>query len=146
MSVDISGFGVGVHLVASNTFPAGIQLSQFADDADPVDIPQIEIAGTAMGVNGDLIKWSNAVPLPVNISVIPESEDDSNLRDLLAQNQASKGRNPARDVLTLVVVLPSGLRTTYSSGYITAGPTSPSVASAGRLKTNTYNFVFENSN
>jgi len=34
---DISVFGIRVQLVASETFPAGISLTQFADDADPFD-------------------------------------------------------------------------------------------------------------
>jgi len=47
MTIDVSGFGLGVHLVASNTYPVGLPLSAFADDADPMDIPGIELAQVA---------------------------------------------------------------------------------------------------
>ena len=144
MSIDISGFGVGVHIVASSTFPQGFQVSQFADDSDPIDIPSIEIAGTAMGLNGDLITWTTAVPVPVNISTIPSSDDDINLSILASGNQAGRNKRPARDTITLVVVYPDETRAVYTNGVLTSAPPGKSIASSGRQKTNTYNFMFEN--
>lgn len=73
---DISGVGLRVTIVASNTFPSGITITQFADDADPFDVPSMQLADKAMGLNGDLITWSKASPLTPTINVIPGSEDD----------------------------------------------------------------------
>ncbi len=144
MSEDISGFGLKVNVIASVTFPAGLLLTQFADDADPFDLPSIQIADKAMGVNGDLITWSKANPLPVNISVIPNSADDRNLSVLLEANRVGSGKNSARDTITLVAVYPDGRTITFANGKITDGPNGNSISSGGRMKSKTYMFTFEN--
>ena len=76
---NIGGFGFKAILTASETFPVGIQLTQFADDADPFDSPVIKIRDTAMGLNGDLLAWGKAVPIPITFNIIPHSDDDLNL-------------------------------------------------------------------
>ena len=67
---DITGFGLAIVLTASVTFPAGMAITSYADDSDALDVPSIKIAETAMGLNGDGIKWSKAVMNPITISVI----------------------------------------------------------------------------
>ena len=144
MANDISGFGLQLWLVASETYPAGFPITQFADDGDPLDIPSITIAESAMGVNGDMVKWSKAAPITVNISVIPSSVDDQNLSILYDANRVAKGKRGARDVLTLSGVYGDGRTVTLLEGIITGGMPADSVASAGRLKSKTYSFTFEN--
>lgn len=141
---DISGFGLRINLVASVTFPAGIVITQFADDTDPADMASIEVRGSAMGVNGDLITWSNANPLPLVLAVIPGSEDDRNLSVLLEANRAGKGKQGALDVITATIIYPDGSAAQYTEGVITAGIAGKPVASSGRIKTPTYTFAFEN--
>ncbi len=143
MSNDVSGFGVRARLVASVTFPAGITVTQFADDADPVDAPSQQVADKAMGVNGDMVVWSKANPLLVTLNVIPNSDDDKDLAVLLNANRPARGKFPARDEITLVVMNPDGSSTTYVRGVITDGMPGQSVASAGRFKSKSYAFAFE---
>lgn len=140
---DVSGFGSTVRVVASNTFPAGFTVSQFADDTDPFDIPNLVIADSAMGVNGDLVVWTTANPITMTLAVIPDSEDDRNLAVLLEANRAGRGKNPARDEITLSAIYPDGRAIVLSPGKITAGLPGNSVASAGRFKSKPYTFVFE---
>lgn len=142
---DITGYGVAINLVASNTFPTGLQISQLADDADVLDMPSIKIGETAMGVNGDLVKWARAVTNPVVISVIAGSQDDINLGILANANRVSQGQTSARDVITLTVVYPDGTTNTFSNGAITDAMFGKSISSAGRLKTKAYAFSFQNS-
>ena len=141
---DISAFGIRVRLVASNTFPAGIDITQFADDGDSLDVPQQQIADKAMGVNGDLITWSKANPLLLNINVIPATDDDRNLSVLLEANRAARGKRPARDVITLTAIYADGSTQTWSNGAITDGTPGKALASSGRIKTKMYAFAFEN--
>lgn len=143
MPYDISGFGIRARLVASSTFPAGISITQFADDGDSVDVAAQEIAATAMGVNGDLVVWSRANPLPLVINVIPNSEDDRNLQVLFEANRVGRGKTGARDVITITATYPDGRSTTWSGGVLTNGMASNSVANAGRLKSKPYTFSFE---
>lgn len=141
---DISAFGIRVRLVASVTFPAGIDITQFADDADSLDVPQQQIADKAMGVNGDLVTWSKANPLLVTLNIIPASDDDRNLSVLLEANRVARGKRGARDVITLTAVYPDGTTQTWSLGRITDGMPGKALASSGRMKTKPYMFAFEN--
>jgi hypothetical protein len=140
---EISGFGLQVNVIASRTFPSGILLTQFADDADPFDMPAIQIADKAMGLNGDLIVWSKAAPLEVTLNLIPDSEDDRNLAALAEANRISKGKNAAGDVITMTAVYPDGRTLTLTTGKLTNAVPASAVASAGRKKTKAYTFAFE---
>lgn len=141
---DISGNGIEVTITASNTFPNGFTVTQFADDADPVDMASIQIADSAMGLNGDLITWSVASKLPMVLNLIPNGEDDRNLSVLAEQNRAGKGKVTAKDVITAVVSYADGSSVTMTGGHISDAMFSKSVASAGRIKTKAYTFNFEN--
>jgi len=141
---DISAFGIRVQLVASVTFPAGITLTQFADDGDSLDVPQQQIADKAMGVNGDLIVWSKANPLNVTINIIPGSEDDLNMSVLLEANRVARGKRGARDTITLTAIYPDETTQTWSLGRITDGIPGKALAASGRMKTKPYMLTFEN--
>lgn len=141
---DISGYGLRVQLVASVTFPAGITLEQFADDVDPVDSASIQIRDKAMGINGDLITWSKATPIPMVTALIPGSEDDRNMAVLFEANRTGKGKAGARDIITATIIYPDGNTLTLLQGVITDGPAGRGVGSGGRLKTSAYTFAFEN--
>lgn len=143
MSQDISGFGLQINIVASVTFPTGFIVTQFADDGDPFDLPSIQIADKAMGLNGDLITWSKASPLLVTINVIPGSDDDKNLSIVFDANRVGRGRKPVRDSITMTGIYPNGNTITLTAGKITDGMFGNAVASAGRLKTKAYMFAFE---
>jgi hypothetical protein len=142
--MDISGFGLKARLVASVTFPNGVDLTQFADDADPLDAPSLQIRDKAMGLNGDLLTWSKANPLIATLNLVPGGEDDDNLAVLFEANRVGKGKQAARDEITLTLIYPDTTSVTLNNGAITDGMPTNSVASAGRLKTKAYAFAFEN--
>jgi len=144
MSQDISGFGLQINLKASQTFPTGIVLTQFADDQDPFDSPSIQILDKAMGLNGDMVSWSKANPIMASVSVIAGSDDDKNLSVLLEANRVGKGKNSVRDVITMTAIYPDGRTLTYAEGKISDGMPGNSVSSSGRMKSKTYQFAFEN--
>lgn len=143
MAQDISGFGASVRLIASTTFPVGVTITQWADDADPFDAPSVQIADKAMGVNGDMVSWSKANPMLVTLNVIPGSGDDTNLQALFNANRVAKGKRGARDAITLLVTYPDGKVISYNRGKITDGMPGNSISSAGRLKSKAYAFAFE---
>jgi hypothetical protein len=143
MSFDISGFGLQINITASNTFPAGFVVTQFADDSDPIEASDLEIMDKAMGLNGDLIYWKAPKPIEVKISVVPGSDDDANLEILFEANTARKGAQASTDEIDMTLCYPDGRIITLTGGAITGGAPFPGVASAGRQKTRTYGFVFE---
>ena len=140
---DISAIGFTLVLRASETFPSGFTITEVADDADPFDIPAVEIASTAMNVNGDLIAWSAPAPMTPTINVVPGSESDKNLAILWDANRAARGKRHARDVITLVASYPDGSTKTFSEGKMTSGNPGGSIASSGRIKSNAYAFAFQ---
>lgn len=144
MTTDVSGFGFQIDLQASKTFPQGLHLTQFADDADPFDTPAIAMADKAMGLNGDLIVWSKATPIDVTISIIPGSDDDKNLSILAEANRVGKGKASARDVIGLTGIFPAGTNLTFTNGRLITAPIGSSIASSGKQKTKAYTFTFEN--
>lgn len=141
---NISGFGLIVNVLASNTFPVGLILTEWADDSDPFDLPSLQIADTAMGLNGDLIGWSKPNPIKLTLNVIPQSFSDLNLAVLLEANRVGRGKTGARDIITLTAIYPNGSPIILTNGMITDGIPGSPVASAGRLKSKSYQFAFEN--
>lgn len=140
---DVSAIGFTLVLQASETFPEGFTISEVADDADPFDIPSIDIATAAMNVNGDMVTWSSPNPILPTINVIPGSDSDKNLNILWDANRAARGKRHSRDVLTLVASYPDGSTKTLSNGKMTSGTPGGSIASAGRIKSNAYGFAFQ---
>lgn len=141
---NISGFNAEVRLLSTVTFPGGIVLTQFADDSDPIDIPNLQVGETAMGLNGDLITWSRANPIVLNIAVIPGSEDDQNLAVLLEVNRPGRGKIMPIDIITLNISYPQGNVVQFINGAITEGAPVSSVVSTGRMRSKVYSFSFEN--
>lgn len=140
---NISGFGLIVNVMGSNTFPVGFPVTQFADDSDPFDIPSVKIADTSMGLNGDLIVWANANPIKITMSLIPGSDDDILMGILFEANRVGRGKIGARDIISLQGIYPDGRVIALFQGAITDGMPGNSVSSSGRLKTKVYGFSFQ---
>ncbi|MBG6031445.1 hypothetical protein I5E97_10320 [Proteus hauseri] len=140
---DISATGLSLIIQASNTFPAGIPITTFADDGDPLDLPAVDITQTAVDINGNLVSWSAPTPQTVTINVLAGSEEDENLAILLDANTARRGRRHTSDIITLVASYGDGSMTTARNGRMTNGSRGNSVASAGRLKSKQYTFIFQ---
>ena len=141
---NISGFGVRAWLQASSTFPQGFAITQYADDTDVIDFQSVTIAETAKGVNGTKYSWSTANPILCTIAVGPATVDDNNLSNLFQSNFPAPGGENANDVITLSIVYPDNSTGIYTGGSITDGTPGKSIAQSGRLKSQVYNFSFEN--
>jgi hypothetical protein len=145
MSINIGGFGTKLRLIASVTFPTGIDISQFSHDADPLDIPAMIIAGAEMGANGDMANWNIANPLAANFSVFAKTDDDKNLAVLFEANRVAKGKKGANDIITLTALYPDGSTVTFDGGVLIQGMPADAIASGeAKTKSKTYNFMFEN--
>lgn len=141
---NISGFGLELRILASVTFPQGILITQFADDTDGLDVPNLQVGDSAMGLNGDLIVFSKANPIKINISVIAGSQDDQNLSVLLEVNRPGRGKVLPIDIITANITYAQGNFVQLINGAIMDGSPFSAVASSGRLKSKVYTMVFEN--
>jgi hypothetical protein len=140
--VNASGFGTSVNIKASNTFPQGFSLTQFADDADSLDMPALTIAESGMGLNGTHVVWSRPGVLDVTINLIPNTVDDDNCAALVEANRVAEGKRGARDAITMVVSYPDGSTTTLGAGIVVSGIPMKGISQAGRIKTRPYTFRF----
>lgn len=140
---NISGFGLLGNLTASKTFPNGVEISKFADDSDPLDAPDLEVADTAFGLNGDMVTWSRPTGIEIIVSVLPNSDEEANLAALVEANRVAKKKPGARDVIGLVLAYPNGDTAICSTGVVVTGPVVQAVASTGRMKTRQFKFRFE---
>lgn len=140
---DISHTGTILTVAASNT-TAGVPVPviDFPKDTDPVTSDDVTIGGFEVGTNGDPIGWSEANPVNITVSVIPNSASHIFLHQLMQQNRPEKGKRPANDVITLNRVLPSGSVLSAKKGKLIQGPAMVSQASSGRLNTVSYQFMF----
>jgi hypothetical protein len=141
---NISGFGLSVTIYASTTFPTGVTITEFADDADPLDTPELDLADTAMGSNGDMVTWSRPQGIEVTLNVIATSEDDTNLAQIFEANRIGKNKKSAQDQITLAASYPQGGQANASPGVMVTGTALPAVQSSGRYKSRSYRFKFEN--
>jgi hypothetical protein len=144
MSNDVSGVGSVANIIASQTFPVGFPLNQFAEDIDPFDFPSVQIGNAVMGANGDLQTWSSAIALPCKLSAIIGSEGDIALQTIAKNNLAGKGKANVNDNITIVIIYPDATTATFTGGKITEAMFGKSMAGTGRLKTRSYSFLFEN--
>ena len=138
-----SSFGVKGNVTASKTFPNGFSLSAFADDADPLDAADLQVADAAVGVNGDMIVWSRPGMIEITVAVIFGSVDDQNLDALLDANRVAKGKTSANDVCNVSYTYPSGMTVNMGPGIIKSGVIVPKISSNGRIMTRHYVFQFE---
>lgn len=142
----ISANGLAVSLAASVSGITGV-LTDFADDADGFDSPSTAIAESAMGLNGNHVFWKTANPIPVNLSVIPNSPSDRLLSTLYHLNRVGDGKDAVSDIITLTFEYPAiadAIPIVCSQGIIVSGTPLNSAASGKRIKTKVYNFMFGN--
>lgn len=140
---NVSATGIKMRLVASLTFPAGFDITQFADDGDPLNSENLTIAETAAALNGDLVAWGKPNVIPLTIAVLPDTDEDRNLSILWNVNRIGKNKVAVQDVITIVVTYPNGDQKILSNGVMISGPALNSGSSEGRLKTKEYEFSFE---
>jgi hypothetical protein len=144
MPQDISSTGLSYRVVATSTYPNGVTITEVADGTDPLDIPEVQIADSAMTANGTLVYWSAPKPIPIKVAVVPGSEDDIALQYLFDANRAAKGKRVARDAVSFICNYPDGATVTLSGGHCGAYMPGRSATSAGRYKDSVYSFTFEN--
>jgi hypothetical protein len=144
MSVDISAMGIKATLRAVPSYPVGFTMTQFADDGDSLNVPDMTIMSHAMGVNGDMVVWRTAVPCQVDINLIPGTDDCNNMENLFKLNLTQKNKVSSKDLITLTIEHPNGKVDVLTNGYIIAGKPIQDYSANGRAKTRTFRLVFEN--
>jgi hypothetical protein len=140
--IDVSGFGSSVTVIATGSFPQGFQITEFADDKNPIEAKEIEPTGFEMLYDGSLFAFDKAAAVLVDVSVVAGSEDDINCKILLQARKGSPKIIPLPDVTSIVIANPNNGTVTLSGGTIISGPLVDTVLPSGRKQGNTYSFAF----
>lgn len=141
--VILSGFDTKLTLIATFTFPSGINLNSMTKETDPLDVPVTDIAGNVMTINGEIGVFSMSGQIDVKYTCMANTEDYKNLSTLYNNNRPEPGKLPVNDKIFLTIVYPDGQVESLYNGYLRSGPPVKSIASDSHLKSMEYNFTFE---
>ena len=144
MSVDASAMGLKVTLIAEPSYPAGIVITHFADDGDSINVPDMSIMQSGMGVNGDLVVWRTATPCEIDMNLIPVTDECLSVENLFKLNITQVNKVASKDLITMMITHPNGKIDVLTNGYIIGGKPVQDYSANGRAKTRTFRFVFEN--
>jgi hypothetical protein len=140
--IDVSAFGAGITIVALTSFPMGFSLSSFSDDEDPLNVEQLEVSGYEKLYDGSIFTFDKTSPVLLSVGVMPNTDDDTNLKILLQMRKSSPQLLPLPDTTSMVITYPDGGRIVLSDGSILSGAIADSLTAQGRKKGNVYHFVF----
>lgn len=140
--IDISGFGTGITVIATTSFPTGFTLTQFADDEDPLNVENTEVSGYEKLYDGSIFTYDKTSPLLLSVGLIPNTEDDINMKILMQMRKSSVHLLPLPDTTSMVICYPDGGKVAMSQGTVLSGPLADSLTTQGRRKGNVYHFVF----
>lgn len=137
-----------VSFAGSTITVAGRTISQFMDDANPVEFPDMEVTNIGMNFNGKMIRNAKAAACMMSLTVIPSSPDDVFLHGLLMKYHVQDGKNNAAQWETSLTASISvgGNRAkktwSFSGGTFVSGPGGPSASGDGKMQGRTYTFAF----
>lgn len=140
--IDISTAGSGITIFTLRSFPMGFRLSAFADDADALDVEQTEVTGFERLYDGTIFSYDKNSPVLLSVGIIPNTDDDINLKILLQSRKPAKATIPIADDVTMVIGYADGGRNVLSNGVILGGAMADSLLASGRKKSNVYHFAF----
>ncbi len=140
--IDISTAGSGITIFSLTSFPMGFRLSSFADDADSLSVEQTEVSGFEKLYDGNIFAFDKTSPIMLTVGVIPNTEDDINLKILLQKRKSNPTFLSLPDTITMVISYADGGRNVLSNGVMVSGSIADSMQSGGRKKSNSYSFAF----
>lgn len=128
---------------------AGIKISNFMDDANPVEFPDVEVSGYGINCNGVMIRWAKPNAVIMSVTVIPGSMEDAKLYRLWNQYRVQDGNYNAQWGSSLDASISigntqmAGKRSySFSGGTMISGPGGPTASSEGKMSGRTYTFAF----
>ncbi len=156
--IDISMQGAKLTLQCG-AINAGNIVLEFSDEGTPIEMPDIEVASSAMTMNGELVTWTKPTPITFSITVIPGSASDNALRNLLYAGHVGGRKGKAIQqsyvhintatlevpaIYTNGIVSQAGKTTfTFANGRLTSGPMAIGSNAEGKMSARTYKFTFE---
>ena len=156
--VDISMQGATLTLNCGAITKGNIIL-EFSAEGTPIEFPDIETCGYEMTMNGELVTWTKPSPITWNVTVLPGTNSDVALRNLLYAGHVGGRRGQpinqsyvhiSSAVLTVPSINTKGIITAagkltfkFLIGRLSGGPMAIGTNNEGKMSPRTYKFVFE---
>lgn len=123
---------------------AGITITDFMDDANPVEFQDVEVSSVGVNCNGSMIRNAKPNVIMMSVTVIPGSASDAALYALWKEYRVQGTYNKKwEDHLTGSVTTGNGkISRTFTSGTMVSGPGGPSSSGEGKMSGRTYTFAF----
>lgn len=145
MAINVSASGTIITIIASNSAPfVPIIISEWSNEANPISFNDHQGGGGIMDLNGFGIRWSKALPIRCNLSVINGSNSDIKLALLYMLNRVGGGKRSAADRITMTISGPNQLPILCTGGWVLSGAPSPSASAQGNFRGKNYSFEFDN--
>lgn len=137
-----------VSFAGSSVTVAGITVTDFMDDANPVEFQDVEVSTVGVNCNGSMIRNAKPNIVMMSLTVIPGSRSDIELYNLWKKYRVQGSWNSQwEQPLTASVTIGSGRGSrSYSNGTMVNGPGGPASNAEGKLQGRTYSFAFVTAN
>ena len=133
LSVVITSGGIGNATITDD----------FADDQQPLSVEPVEATDYEQDINNKVLFGSKLAMVNVSVCVVPNSQADLNLQQILRNSRPGSGASYSAKQLTMAVTDADGKVATYTEGRILSGILGRSANKEGRYVGNTYTFVFK---
>ena len=138
-----------VSFAGSKITVAGITISNFMDDANPVEFPDVDVSGYGVNCNGVMIRWAKPNAVIMSVTVIPGSDEDAKLYRLWAKYRVQDGSYSDQWSVPLTASISIGNQQmtgkrnySFAGGTMLSGPGGPTAHGDGKMNGRTYTFAF----
>ena len=126
----------------------GATISEFMDDANPIEIQDTEVAGIEWSCNGRMIRTVKPSAILISVTVIPGSTSDDALRKIWKENFNNGGDiklGATNKMLTCSISCGNSSIGSFSftNGTCLSGAAAITSNGQGKMGGNTYTFAFE---
>ena len=137
-----------VSFAGSSVTVDGITITDFMDDANPVEFQDVEVSSVGVNCNGSMIRNAKPNVIMMSMTVIPGSQSDLSLYNLWKQYRVQGDWNGKwEEALSATVTIGSGRGSrSFSNGTMVSGPGGPSSNGEGKMSGRTYTFAFVTAN
>lgn len=139
---NISAVGFSMWISATNTFPLGFEVSDFADDVDPFELPEVPLGVGIKDLNGRVFFQNVAPIIPMYVNVIANSPSDKRLQTLYNSNLSASNKISNSDIITLMLKYNGKRDSLYGNGKMLIGTPDVPIQARGRYRSRRYGFVF----
>lgn len=127
----------------------GANITDFIDDANPIDIQDTENTNIEWSCNGRMIRTIKPSAIIMSVTVMPNSPSDNALRTIWKKSFINGGSVNLRDAnkslsATITTGNPKGGSFQFSGGTCLSGAAAITANGQGKMGGNTYTFAFEN--